>query len=808
MSKIFRFSGLFLFLIFGQVPFAFATNCQMDMDALGGLSQQDLQNVSMIESHCIGGGIWQNKDCTACRLTTADGKTIEVSPEQFETLQKQRKNCASSKTGAENCRDMWANVADYQAEVSEGCSAGTALPVCMKNLSDSASQKALEDMNAYNEENGRASCTSQGAKITQDDVKRCYIATYADASALEDAKITPKDVSKVAKKMCKDKIQREALFDGTSAERKKCQEEYEALYEKVEKGTATADELQSAQTLLTAVDEKKSEKLDDIVSTTFAGQTYDHPESKAMHNILKSASDTNTGLIDSLAGKETKLNGAQMSLIKKYICEDSTVSEEDCKNIDISTVDSFFDSLKGSESALSAFNSYASVSALSFASTSYNSSKLDGFFKETLEKYLSSKNNYGCWFCPLFAKAYSSISIVCTELFNKFKDLLLPFLALGIAFWLLFQVIKYITIFQGADPAEFFTTLSKGLFKGIVAVALLSAGPSFIYGKVLSPVFETSAIFAQKILESDTSWADASYLSDDISMLAKDPCATAYQTKIDLPTDSVFNETSFRTIDCLLRTASSRLMVGLAVGTTMIRICFGDWGAIIEFFRSLDVFMMGIIIFLGHFVLLVVLPLKFVDILIHLAFVGALLPLFIIAWVFPATAGYAKKAFSIFVGAVFTFITLALTLIIALRIMTFALPTASNAETLQNLNGTNEVTFTCESGMTCNFFEFISEDPQPDKLREQLNFSSVELFLGIMAMFFAFKLIDMAPDIAKSVTDFSAPSNSVGGEINKKGTQVVGAGAHVAGGAVISVAALSSTSIKNSIEKRKNKTTP
>ncbi len=414
-------------------------------------------------------------------------------------------------------------------------------------------------------------------------------------------------------------------------------------------------------------------------------------------------------------------------------------------------------------------------------------------YQRNLAKY--KQQNAGCWFCPIFAKAFQAINNISTQIYNKLKEPILPVLSVGLALWIAFLVLKFFSSFQGMDPGQFFNSFSRGIFKGFIAATLLAAGPSFIFGYTLTPILELGGGFSQKIIESDTDFT--TYNDTDLGLPSYNPCSQVSLSQSDFPAGSAFSYSAFQQLDCMLRTASWRVIGGMAVGSTIVSIVFED-SNIFSFFSNLDILIMGGLIWLGHFVVMIILPLKLIDILANIAFVGALMPLLIVTWVFQTWKNsYAKKAFNVFMGASFTFIMLSLLLILSLRIITFAIPTT------QNCKKAEAGAMSCPSGEKKGLLNAVKEDAVLGDLKKEIDFTGMQIFVTLGSCFFAWKLLGTASGLASELTGFSDTGTDLQNAVNKP----VMATTRIAGGAVGSVGGsallFGSHKIKNAWENRR-----
>ena len=135
---------------------------------------------------------------------------------------------------------------------------------------------------------------------------------------------------------------------------------------------------------------------------------------------------------------------------------------------------------------------------------------------------------------------------------------------------------------------------------------------------------------------------------------------------------------------CWMQDVSASLGVGMALGATLIKAnTDGFWDGVMTI-------AIGVCMFLAFFLIYLMFPLKLLDAFIRLAFVFALMPLWIILWVFPATAGYTKKAWDTFIGTLFYFISLSIVIALVLILMNESIqPEGTRTEIFKLMLGDN-----------------------------------------------------------------------------------------------------------------------
>ncbi|MDD4519572.1 MAG: hypothetical protein PHI50_01620 [Alphaproteobacteria bacterium] len=299
-----------------------------------------------------------------------------------------------------------------------------------------------------------------------------------------------------------------------------------------------------------------------------------------------------------------------------------------------------------------------------------------GYF-DLLDKY---KFSAGCFACPLFEIFFDTINDISMGIDRVLTPFLKILLAIGLAFWMLWQILKNVAIFSKkgfASFGQFVTLFSRGLFRGLVAAALLSVGLKVAFHYTLEPVVEFSTIYATEVMNVSKNRIKLSQAIDPSlskSLESVEPCSIGRKPK---ETKGPFSRDIYNSFNCFLRTTSWSLAQGFAFGQYVLELVFSSqenggfwiWKAFYSL-RYLDVMLSGFFILISFFALMVLIPFKLMNILIDFAVVTALFPIFVVAWVFPFTQkAMTKKAFDLFIGACFQLIVISVLLVLGVDFM-------------------------------------------------------------------------------------------------------------------------------------------
>ncbi len=305
-----------------------------------------------------------------------------------------------------------------------------------------------------------------------------------------------------------------------------------------------------------------------------------------------------------------------------------------------------------------------SVSAGAAVNCVYNP---NATFPATLKDWTASEGM--CWFCPVFETLFKAINNLVTSMSQNMSTLFLNLMGIGILFLIAFKVGRMLVQLQDVDLMQFLGDLFKPLGRAIIATALLGAmtfSGDTIYHLLIQPIFDVSLFLGEQTLNiavANTEVFTATQSSGEVIRQVGGTVMEACTYRGTLPDKAAFTSRELQQLICWMRTVSSSLGVGIAIGSTFIKIGFQD------FFNNIGMIVSGILIFVAFFINYVMFPLKLLEAIVRLGFVLMLTPLWIILWVFPATAQYTKKAWDMFLGCCLLIISLSVIVALVIQIM-------------------------------------------------------------------------------------------------------------------------------------------
>lgn len=396
---------------------------------------------------------------------------------------------------------------------------------------------------------------------------------------------------------------------------------------------------------------------------------------------------------------------------------------------------------------------------LAEAQAKANCNKGGSNFTKYLLSYVGSGGGNFCWFCPMFEGLFDAMNNLATAISVKMADIFLMIMGVGLLFSIAFKVAKMVTSLQGADLMQFLTDMFKHLGRAIIATALLVSSLS-IFTYLVSPILTMSMGVSAVIMDegggrgavvkaTQATGISAGSICDDLADQMKVSTSVEDQEK-------AFTPEVRASFICALRTMSAGLIFGIILGVCIYALTFSN--LIHGIFPNVQYAILGVIIVLGHLAILITFPFKLIDSMIRMAFVTALMPLWIILWVFPATVGYTKKAWDLFLSSCLIFVCLSVVITLVMTIMQYAIP---NREEIIGL-------------LTCGFDK---------EAADKIPIGGRELLVTAALTFLGWKMLGTATTLASSFVG-AIPDLGIGQSINEttvKGAKLVGKGGRALG---------------------------
>lgn len=296
----------------------------------------------------------------------------------------------------------------------------------------------------------------------------------------------------------------------------------------------------------------------------------------------------------------------------------------------------------------------------------------------------------GCWFCKVYQELFNTMNALSGMISSKMSDDFLILLGVGVLFYLVFKIGSTVVKLQEVDLMQFIGDLFKHLGRAIIAAAFL-LGSVEMYQYLISPFLAYSLALTNMIVVKGNAMASESQgligsiqssLTSGIgSLFGVDmdggnlPTMTAAALEADKYNNLPFSQELSAQIVAMIRMCSVSAISGMVLGATIAITGLIDTILIPNF----QLLIVGLIILGSYFSIFLAVPFKLIDVMVRLAFVAALTPIWIILWVFPATANYTKNAWEMLLNCCACFICLGVIMVMVFQIMTAMNPLNSTA---------------------------------------------------------------------------------------------------------------------------------
>ena len=260
------------------------------------------------------------------------------------------------------------------------------------------------------------------------------------------------------------------------------------------------------------------------------------------------------------------------------------------------------------------------------------------------------KGYEACGVCATYEALFKAIDTSLAALMNVTCEHAMTFLGIGMLFFLLFHVGKFVVTIQEPNVRKFIQPMLITLFKAVIVVGFIHNGQAylkFMGYSVVSPILESFLSLSDLVLSIETN-----PLFDVISRVNTSVVAGK------IGTSDLFGETGSRFL-LLIYKMSTTLDAGIDLG-------FVVWQQ-----KGLVALLFGGFIVYMFWMLLLTLPSAFLDAFVRMAAVLILSPFVLVAWVFPPTKDLIKKLWGVFFGScvilLFTCLYMALSMYVIIK---------------------------------------------------------------------------------------------------------------------------------------------
>ncbi len=215
------------------------------------------------------------------------------------------------------------------------------------------------------------------------------------------------------------------------------------------------------------------------------------------------------------------------------------------------------------------------------------------------------------------------------------------------------------------------------------------------------------------------------------------------ETEPEANETSALNSQLYNALQCMVGNLHNTTAYGVAMASSIL--CHAwtaeSFGLFPVQFVSLRMLATGVIIWLVCFLLSLLFVFKLIDACFRLGVMLVLLPLLIVAWVFPPTAEFTKKGFQMLIHIMMVFISLAIVLSLALALVEIAF--GGNSEVVAN------GTIVKDAASLKDYFN----NNEVYKMANAINFSFFNFIIAMICCVFAIKILSL---VDQAATEFSS----------------------------------------------------
>ncbi len=326
-------------------------------------------------------------------------------------------------------------------------------------------------------------------------------------------------------------------------------------------------------------------------------------------------------------------------------------------------------------------------------------------------------NMQKCFFCPLAKVIFDTANSVTQISFDNFSQSFMRLMIIAFAVWLALSSLKIVFTYTKQDGNKYLSGIIVQAGKFLFAYLLLMYH-SDLFNLFIKPILHGGVDMGKAILPGDI----------NINIVS---------TGVD---DDYFGENSlYPKIEAFLTVVQGELAAMQAIGSSLF--CVGGhrmlgWGWPGEILDNiaygLQMMGLGLILFIFAFILTISFAFYFLDALLQLAILGAMLPLMIAGWPFKITANYSKSGLGMLLNTFFMLFFTAFVVAVELKLVDTAISESND-------NG----------GLTGLFTAINTQDT--DQIQNLVSIGGAGFLLLTFAGIFGFKFVKETPKIANKL---------------------------------------------------------
>ena len=236
-----------------------------------------------------------------------------------------------------------------------------------------------------------------------------------------------------------------------------------------------------------------------------------------------------------------------------------------------------------------------------------------------------------CWTCQMFSDVIGTVSNALPGIYSTIGMFIIPFTAALLAIWLAWQLIDSYMNGKNIEPWSITGDFGVRMLKlGVVCAMLVAPLPRMINDIAIEPIFSIGMSLNHAVTgdERFNTCVVATAIADPVSISDAAASKGAFSPKLR------------HNLACELGVVHEMTGIGMTAGWTLMNMAFNEQYMhkimnTIPIFPNVLAFFAGLLIIVLFFVALLPVPLFFLEIFVKLALDLVMLPLSLMAWIFP-----------------------------------------------------------------------------------------------------------------------------------------------------------------------------
>ena len=353
-------------------------------------------------------------------------------------------------------------------------------------------------------------------------------------------------------------------------------------------------------------------------------------------------------------------------------------------------------------------------------------------------------NMQSCFFCPLAALIFGAANDVTTTSFSAFSKSFQVVMVVVFAVWLAVLTLQQVFPMTKQDAPKFLSAIIKQGFKVMVAFLLLSYSND-LFRYFIIPLLEGGLQMGTYIQSTPTpqpqNWAPT--VINSSKQYFNLPVSSTIKSDGSKSSASLYTH-----IEIYLASLQMQLARMQAIGTTLF--CVGGHEIITikveQMKEGMSMMLLGGILAVFGFLLTISFAFYFMDGLLQLAVIGAMLPFMIAGWPLKATAQYASTGFKMLLNTFFVLFFTGFVVSVCINLVNESLAYSQNQQSSQDGSGLRTAVNAGLSGI-----EEAINNQNVAKLKEASDIGGMGFMLLIFSCLLGFKFVAQVSPLASNL---------------------------------------------------------